>query len=498
MKLYPEGTILAGLGPVFLICLVVLLGQAKFRVWNNKVLLVYFVLASITIAAFWPATGFEFINFDDGKYVVDNPHIQAGFSCKSLEWAFTTGYDSNWFPVTWLSHILDFCVYGLHAGGHHFTNVLLHTANVLLLFGWLRRATGAMWSSALVAALFAWHPLHVESVAWVSERKDVLSTFFALLTLWAYWFYTKGLNWRRYCVALLCYAVGLMCKPMLVSLPLLLLLLDCWPLKRFATFRLQGKEKARSAMRRASWLAAEKAPFFILSAISCYITIQVQVLETGHPASNLTLDERIVNTLNAYTRYTGKLVWPQNLSVFYPYPHHSPVVPALWGGAALALIIAWSLFQAGKRPYLVIGWLWFLISLIPVIGLVPVGGQSMADRYTYIPSIGFFVAVVWGLADLLGSSLTGKRVLWAATMVILFGCLVGLPVRVLQDGVTVDVRQIGGVLFVLQHQRHQKFRAGRMAETLADFVVRLNVEFVLLRVYLDGGLLCIAHVLLWF
>lgn len=386
---------------------------------RGKVVLTCLFLALVTLALYWPVTGFGFVNFDDNKYVTDNPWVQNGFTCRSIIWAFTTHHASNWHPVTWLSHILDCQIYGLHPGGHHFTNVLFHIANTLLLFGLLRRLTGAVGRSAFVAALFAWHPLHVESVAWISERKDVLSTFFALLALWAYWLYGKCPNWRRYGLVLLCFALGLMAKPMLVTLPLLMLLLDYWPLGKIK----RTGEHGQSTIHHWSWLVWEKFPFFILSGASCWITLRIQVWGQGQISSNLSLVERVENALDSYLRYIGKLAWPEDLSIYYPYPHHLP----FWHAAAAAMVLVaisiWVCSRAHRQPHLVVGWFWFLIALVPVIGLVQVGGQAMADRYAYIPSIGFFVVLTWEAYRLIGPVRHSKWILATVATVVLVACL---------------------------------------------------------------------------
>jgi len=397
----------------------------KSRQERSKVVLICILLTLVTLGLYWPVTGFDFINFDDAQYVTTNPNVQAGYSIKSVIWAFTTHHASNWHPVTWLSHILDCRLYGLHAGGHHFTSVLFHVANALLLFGLSQRLTGATWRSALVAALFAWHPLHVESVAWVSERKDVLSTFFALLTLWAYWFYVKAPNRWRYGLTLLCFVCGLMSKPMLVTLPLLLLLLDYWPLGRNRDLKGALIDKTRQTpLRIWTRLVVEKVPFFILAAISSSITYWAQIILRDQGGLHLTFGERAANALNSYTRYIGKLIWPENLSVFYPYPHHLPVVQIIGAGLLLAAFSILAFRYCRSRPHLIVGWLWFLVALVPVIGLIQVGGQSLADRYTYIPSIGLFMAFAWESPYLLGTGNWARWICGIAAMLILTSCLV--------------------------------------------------------------------------
>lgn len=328
-----------------------------------------------------------------------------------MRWAFTTDYASNWHPLTWLSHMLDFQLFGFHAGGHHFTNLLFHIANTLLLFKLLRDWTGSMWRSAFVAALFAWHPLHVESVAWVAERKDVLSAFFFFLSLLAYGKFAAAASRRYYAWSLILFALGLLCKPMLVTLPLVLLLVDYWPLGRIA-FPMSPS--------RAKILLWEKTPFFLLSAASCVITVFAQ--KKGNAINSLTivpLSIRFANAVFAYGRYICKLFWPVNLAVIYPYPRQIVLLQVVVVAVALVVICLIAGFLAKKNPPLIVGWLWFVITLVPVIGLVQVGEQAIADRYTYIPSIGIFVILAWEVPRLIKSA----PALCVLAMVALIACL---------------------------------------------------------------------------
>ena len=368
------------------------------------------VLAITTLALFSPVSGFEFNNYDDAQYIVNNIHVKTGLTPANILWAFTSGYASNWHPLTWLSHMLDCHLYGLRSGAHHMTNVLIHTANTLLLFGLWRRMTGHVWRSAFVAALFAWHPMHVESVAFVAERKDVLSAFFGFATLWAYWRYVQIPNWRRYSLVAAGLALGLMSKPMLVTLPVLMLLLDFWPLRR------------EWSLRR---LILEKTPLLGLCALSSIVTVWAQ--KTGGavaPISALPVTVRFVTALNAYANYIGKLFWPTHLSAFYPYRYHIPWIRTLASGA-LVLVVSLAVWrQARRRPYATVGWFWFLIALLPVIGLIQVGNQSMADRYTYIPAIGLFVLVTWEAAERTAGHPGAKRLLGAVAVMVLVACAI--------------------------------------------------------------------------
>ena len=365
------------------------------------------LLTAVTLSLYAPVRHFDFINFDDPAYVLNNPQVQAGITSSSIRWAFTQGHSSNWHPLTWISHMLDWQLFGRHAGGHHATNVLLHTGNTLLLFGLLIRLTGKAGRSAVVAGLFALHPLHVESVAWIAERKDVLSTFFGLWTLWAYARYADRPSAARYLAALGLFALGLMSKPMLVTWPFVLLLLDYWPLKRVDS---------------VPWrtLLREKVPFLVLALASAVVTFLVQ-REGGAVAaiSRISAGMRLQTALVAYVAYIGKLVWPTRLAVLYPLAHSLPIAQVA-GAVAVLAIITYAAWRGARRfPYLATGWLWYLGTLVPVIGLVQVGTQRMADRYTYIPYIGLFVFGVWGVAD------------WAEQRKIPRGAMAGAAVTIL-------------------------------------------------------------------
>lgn len=352
-------------------------------------------LALITLAVYGQTLTHDFVNFDDDRYVTDNPHVQHGFTGASIAWAFTTGRESNWHPVTWLSHILDCQIYGLKPWGHHLTALLLHLASTLLLFFLLRRMTGRIWPSAFVAAMFAVHPLHVESVAWVAERKDTLSTLLWMLTVWAYVRYTELPSIKRYLPVMLIFALGLMSKPMLVTLPFTLLLLDYWPLRRTAP----------DAKQRRGWfhLVLEKLPLLALTAASCTVTYLVQQHGGSVGASTVyTPGVRVANAVVTYMHYLILTAWPHALAVFYLHPGHTlPVAYVCGAWAALAVIFALAYRLRHRAPYLWVGWLWYFITLIPVIGLIQVGSQGMADRYTYVPLIGIFILVAWGIPELL-------------------------------------------------------------------------------------------------
>jgi len=373
-------------------------------------ILVCLVLIAATYAVYWNVTGHTFINLDDNLYVYENRHVQNGITLDSITWAFTTTHASNWHPLTWLSHMLDSELYGLNPRGHHLTNLLVHIVNTLLVFFVLRRLTGTLWRSGFVAALFALHPLHVESVAWVAERKDVLSTLFWMLTIWAYTWYVERPKLTRYLLTLLTFALGLMAKPMLVTLPFVLMLLDYWPLGRLAdgqwtaTDNGHGRQSASTHKmeRQAFRLLWEKAPFLALTAASSLVTFVAQ--KSGGAVTTLEvypIKIRIANALVSYVKYMGKMFWPQKLAVLYPHPGYTlPMWQILGAGFLLVTISILALKARRRYPYCAVGWLWYLGTLVPVIGLVQVGSQAMADRYTYVPLIGLFIIIAWGGCDL--------------------------------------------------------------------------------------------------
>ena len=358
------------------------------------------ILTTLILAVYSQVIRYDFISLDDMTYVTANRHVKSGISPEGFLWSFRTTDCGNWHPLTWLSHMMDVECYGLHAGSHHLTNVLLHIVNTLLLFFLLRSMTGALRPSVFVAALFALHPLHVESIAWISERKDVLSTFFGLLTLISYMRYARQQSRSGYMLALLFFMFGLMAKPMLVTLPFVLLLLDYWPLRRL---RFNGlfRKASIDPNRSLSPLLKEKIPFFILTMASCLVTVYAQ--QAGDSVASLDvypMGLRIGNALVAYVGYLAKMIWPIHLAGFYPHPTFLPA----WQVAGSALLLMAVFIVCGlttrRRPYLIVGWLMYIGMLLPVIGIVQVGDQAMADRYTYVPLIGIFVILAWGLPEL--------------------------------------------------------------------------------------------------
>jgi Tfp pilus assembly protein PilF len=391
-----------------------------------------------TLAVYLPATHHGFTLFDDTDYVHENNVVQNGLTWNGLIWAFKTWHASNWHPLTWLSHMLDCQLFGLNAGMHHAVNVLFHAANTVLLFALLLRLIGAFWPSAFVAALFAWHPAHVESVAWISERKDVLSTFFALLALLSYVKYTKDNSRRSYSFTMVFLALGLLAKPMVVTLPCVMLLLDYWPLGRV------GGSNADKLPTFNFQLLTEKIPFFALSAASCVITFVAQHRSGAMaPLDDLSVYFRIKNATVAIARYLEKLVWPENLCIFYPLAK----IPTAEFAGALAFLIAvcavvWSVRK--RDPWWLVGWLWFVGTLVPVIGLVQVGNATIADRYTYFPSVGLFLALTLGICKAMDRFHISKKLAAVAAGLMLAGCLTltAIQLSYWRDDVTLFSRAI--------------------------------------------------------
>jgi protein O-mannosyl-transferase len=374
-------------------------------------ILVSLLLFAGTLAVFGRTTTFDFVNFDDEGYVFANEHVQQGLTGDSLRWALTSTEMANWHPLTWISYAADYQLYGLEPAGYHLTNIVFHAANTVLLFWALRLMTCASLRSAWVAAFFAVHPLHVESVAWVAERKDVLSTFFWMLALLGYYAHARRPGWQRLLPVAAAQALGLCAKPMLVTLPCVLLLLDMWPLGRWNIGRVDEPAGSDFAAAGCQRLILEKAPLFALSAVSCGITFLAQDRsEAVKSIGDFPLAWRLANVPITYVGYVGKTFWPTDLAVFYP--HARGTLP-WWQPAGAAILLSavtfWTIATVRRQPYLFLGWFWYLGTLVPVIGLVQVGSQAMADRYTYVPLIGIFIALVW----LLGQCYSGRN--WSHT-----------------------------------------------------------------------------------
>lgn len=377
---------------------------------NHPIILICCLLVVLTTAVYWQVLSSDFVNFDDQMYVTENSHVQAGLTWKGVIWAFTSYDVAYWHPLTWLSHMLDCELFELKPAGHHLTSLILHIANTLLLLFVLRHMTGAIWRSAFVAGLFALHPFSVDSVAWIAERKNVLSTLFWLLTMLAYAGYARRGGPGRYILTLFLYALGLLAKPMLVTLPFVLLLLDYWPLGRLPLGPLEaeaqvGDHKTSNNRPAGFWpLVAEKIPFFVLSALSvASFSLAVERPRTAVSAQMVPMKLRAANAVVSYAAYIWKTVWPQKFAVYYPYPD---AVPAWQVVGALLLVLVVTvlvLLAARSKPYLAVGWLWYVGTLVPVIGLYQAGlWPAMADRWAYVPLIGLFIMIAWGGGDLAG------------------------------------------------------------------------------------------------
>jgi Flp pilus assembly protein TadD len=428
-------------------------------------------LVGVTLLVYAPVRHFDFVEIDDPVYVRENPHVAAGLTWEGVSWAFTSVHAAYWLPLTWVSYMADVEVFGgVDAGGHHVTNLILHITNTLLLFGLLRRTTGSLGRSAFVAALFAVHPLHVESVAWITERKDVLSTLFWMLTMWAYVWYVRKPGWRRYACVVTCMALGLMAKPMLVTLPFVLLLLDVWPLNR------------ATLSRGAPWsqwkpLVVEKLPLFLVTIAASVIAFLAQ--EGGGAATTfdaLPLGMRLQNGAVSYVAYLGQMFWPSGLAVFYPLPPSIPAWTVVGALLVLALVTVLVIRAARRHPYLLVGWFWYLGTMMPVIGLVQVGLQARADRFTYVPLIGVFLMGAWGVWDLAGRSRSARTAVTVAALVVVAasGVQARSQLGYWRDSVTLWTRAVEGALGLGNFQAHvalgQVLRdQGRFGEALGHY-----------------------------
>ena len=385
----------------------------------DVIICVFLVLATLTV--YGQTRTHDFIGYDDDKYVTQNRFVSQGLSREGVIWAFSSTHASNWHPVTWLSHMLDVELFGMNAGAHHLTNLFFHILNSLLLFTVFRKMTARVWQSAIVALLFALHPLHVESVAWVAERKDVLSTFFWLLTIWSYARFARNPVMVRYLAVVGFFAIGLMAKPMVVTLPFVLLLLDYWPLNRFKAGQTNNHTGKSDPGLAALRLVYEKIPLFVLAGLSCGVTFMAQKkgealgLLDVHP-----LTMRVANAVASYVKYIQKLIWPHDLAILYPYPEVITAGQVLAGWAVLGCITFLAVRYCKRLPWLFVGWFWYVGTLVPVIGLVQVGVQAMADRYTYIPFIGLFLILTWGAPLLIGKWHYKNIALSVITTVIFF------------------------------------------------------------------------------
>jgi len=440
----------------------------------KQIVLFSVLLFGLVLWTFWPSLHGGFLFYDESAYIVQNPHVNTGLSWDNIVWGFfSLGY-ANWHPVTWWSHMLDCQLYGMNPWGHHLTNILIHAANSVLVFIVFRKMTGAMWWSMLIALLFGLHPLRVASAGYISERRDVLSLFFWMLTLWAYLRFAQGTRTKLfYGLALLFFALGLMSKSMLVTLPFVLLLLDFWPLERW---------------KQKNWrqLVLEKAPFFVMTLAVCWLAYTAQ-----HKAgmmremADLPLGDRVANAAISYVRYIGKLIWPADLCAYYPHPGHWPALSVLSAGAFVIGISLLVLGQRQRRPYLLVGWFWYLGTLVPVIGLVQLLSQSIADRYTYIPILGLLLILAWGLKELTQRWRLQISILPFIAMILVVACIVRTraEIRFYHDDITLWRRTIA----VTKDNFHAHYALGvvlmktpQSEQAIDEFreAVRLSPQFI--------------------
>ncbi|MGO9018355.1 MAG: tetratricopeptide repeat protein [Syntrophobacteraceae bacterium] len=479
---------------------------------KNKILTIYIFLTVATLIAFWQVTLCDFVNLDDPLYVTKNTHIMNGLTGKAIVWALTTTYANFWHPLTMASHMLDVQLFGLNPHGHHLTSLLFHIANTLLLFFILNRTTKAPWKSAFVAALFALHPLHVESVAWVAERKDVLSTFFWMLTMVAYIRYVDHPRLKSYLAVFALFILGMMAKPMLVTLPFVMLLMDYWPLKRFerkealpetgaepdeAVSANEKKALARATAKLAEhkhdWavfrrLFIEKIPFFALIPIFSVLTYISEGEAVKHYASKVW----IPNSLVSYVIYIEKMIWPTNLAVFYPHPGLWPLWEAAAAGLLLCAVTVTVIMQVKTFPYLAFGWLWFAGTLVPVIGIVQIGGFGRADRYTYIPMIGILIIVAWGIPDLIKKWRYRKYALLALSVMSIACCFIvtWTQVKYWRDSVTLfeHALKVTNNNYIAYRQRGTVYQThGMYKEAIIDYNKAIDIYPEYARAYLNRG-----------
>lgn len=453
------------------------------------------LLALLTLVIYLPVRQNDFVVYDDNDYLTENLVVQNGLTSAGIKWAFTSWHASNWHPLTWLSHMLDCELFGLNAGAHHLMNVLIHAINVALLLTLLRRLTGRLWPAALVAALFAWHPLHVESVAWASERKDVLSAGFALLTLLAYTSYVEKTHVptaaarSAYGFALLCFTLGLLAKPMLVTLPFVMLLLDWWPLQR----------RTGATAPPATRLVWEKIPFFLLSVASCVVTFLAQRAAAVLTVAQHPLPLRLSNALVSYVQYIWKTIWPIDLAIPYPLTASHPIGFVVIAAGILALLSGLAWHHRRSYPYLFTGWFWFLGMLVPVIGLVQVGRQAMADRYTYLPHIGLFIGLVYELSTLAQRWRIKPLFLSCGASLVLVACIVSTEyqLRFWRDSETLFTRTLAvtqnnaiahinlGVALQLKNQRADALEHFRAAVRIDPQYLQAHNNLAILLDALD-------------
>ena len=394
----------------------------KVNTHQKNSILVVLILILLILAVYWPVQNYGFIDFDDNIYITENSHVQSGITLDGFYWAFSTKHFGLWNPLVWISFMIDYQFFGFNAGGYHWTNVIIHIFNTILLFFLFRNLTGAVWRSAFVAALFAIHPINVESVAWIAERKNVLSTFFWMLTMLFYVRYVKQPNWKRYLPVFICFALGLMSKPMLVTLPFVLLLIDYWPLNR-AAIKTQDETNIAAALKAGKekliFLILEKIPLFILSAVTIYIALYSAIhAPQSEKIIYISFMQRITNVIFSYVMYLKKLVWPGDLSIWYLYLN-VPIWQVFLSAVILIMVTILVCKYFKKYPYLPVGWFWYLGTLVPVIGIIQIADLTMADRYAYVPLIGIFIMIAWGAEQISSKAVYLKKIFMFAAVLII-------------------------------------------------------------------------------
>ena len=452
-----------------------------------RVVVISLFLVIATFVAYIQVLDHGFIHFDDNTYLTNNWNVKAGLTSESIVWAFTTSHAANWHPVTWLSHMLDFEVYGLNPSGHHLTNLFFHIANTLLLFWVLLKMTGALGRSGFVAVLFALHPLNVESVVWIAERKNVLSTFFWFLTLWAYVGYVEKKRIENYLLVVLFLALGLMSKPMLVTLPFVLILLDFWPLERLRRADPPSPKEGSRTLKTETLasLVMEKIPLLVLVIGSSITTFIVQRIGGAVQSTDVfPLQERVINAFVSYLSYLQKVVWPSGLSVFYAHPGNTlPAWKGIVSAVILVLFTTWVIRMARKIPYLAVSWFWFLGTLVPVIGIVQVGAQAMADRYAYVPLIGIFIAIAWGISGLMKNAAQKLLPILAGVIIPVLIALTTVQVGYWKDGITlfkhaisVTESQYPGIATTHALLGNEYHRKGKFNLAISEFNKSLEIN----------------------
>jgi protein O-mannosyl-transferase len=436
------------------------------------------LLVVVTLALYNSVTHHPFVNFDDDRYITDNYQVRAGLSWKTVEWAFTTYDQANWHPLTWLSHALDCQLFGLNPAGHHYGNVLFHALNVVLLFLLLQSATGFTWRSLMVAALFAVHPVNVESVAWIAERKNLLSMMFFLLALWSYQSYARKPRLDRYLAVMALFACGLMAKPMVITFPFVLLLWDYWPLRRL--WPEASSSERRFGAAPFSWLLLEKIPLLALAAGSAIVTMKAQQAGGAvRTVAEYPVTVRLGNALVAYARYVGNALWPLQLAPMYPHPGDSLRAWQVSGAAVFVLGVTGLVLAAKRKRYLAMGWFLFLGTLVPMIGLVQVGAQAMADRYAYLPYLGLFVMLVWSIADWAGEKRLALLAVAGAAVLMALSFLTYRQLGFWGDNVTLWTHTIHvtGPNFVAQDNLGGALIAeGKVEEAMPHFYTAVGIN----------------------